>query len=209
MLQLRKEIEKIQREINFFPQNEKIEKFISYLNYLIEYNKKINLTSFKKIEDLLRYQAFDFYPLLEEKINDFVDVGSGAGFLTIPLSIFGENLKIISLEPNKKRSFFLNIIKFKLNLNFVLIEKKMEESLIYLPEKKLNFLIKALPKKEKTISFLSSKWKNPHNLIYFSGKNYKNFINDIKMWYSLKEMIKIPLRDNSQILIFENVSRET
>lgn len=210
MLQLRKEIKKIQEELNFFPSEEKQEKFFLYLNYLLEYNKKINLTSFKKIEDFLRHNSFDFFPLLEKNFFNFcVDIGAGAGFLTVPLSIFNEDLKIIALEPNKKRSFFLNMIRYKLNLKFEIWEKRLEESIKYFPKEPISFLVKALPKKEKILTFLSSKWKYPHSLFYFAGKNYKDLINNLKMCYSFKEMIKIPLRSDSFILIFENVSCET
>lgn len=210
MLQLRKEIKKIQGELNFFPDEEKQEKFLIYLNYLLEYNKKINLTSFNKIEDFLRHNSFDFFPLLEKNFcNLFIDIGAGAGFLTVPLSIFNEDLKIIALEPNKKRGFFLNMIRYKLNLKFEIWEKRLEESIKFFPKEPLSFLVKALPKKEKILPFLSSKWKYPHNLFYFAGKNYKDLINNLKICYSFKEMIKIPLRDDSFILIFENVSCET
>jgi len=210
MLLLKKELENIKKELNFFPEKEREEKFLSYLNYLLEYNKKINLTSFKDLKELLRCQSFDFFPLLNINLNKFlVDIGAGAGFLTIPLSIFLNDKNIIALEPNKKKSFFLGIIKYKLNLNFEIIEKRMEESLGFLPKEEIDFLIKALPKKEKIIKFLSKKIKNKNRLIYFSGKNYNEFKNKIKMWYSFKEMIISPLRDSSYILIFENVSCET
>lgn len=210
MLQLRKEIKKIQKELNFFPDEEKQEKFFLYLNYLIKYNEKLKLTSFGSIEDLVRLNSFDFYPLLEKNFcNLCLDIGAGAGFLTVPLSIFKDDLKIIALEPNKKRNFFLNIVRFKLNLKFEIWEERVEETIKYLPKEPIDFLIKALPKKEKVIKYLSSKLKNKHNLYYFSGKNYNDIIKKLKMCYSFKEMIKIPLRDDSFILIFENVSCET
>ncbi len=210
MLLLKKEYEKIKEELIFSPEKEEEEKFLSYLNYLLEFNKKINLTSFKDLKEFLRHQSFDFLPLLNLNLNDhLIDIGAGAGFLTVPLSIFLKEKNITALEPNKKKSFFLEMVKFKLKLNFEIIEKRLEESFDKIPKEKTDFLIKALPKKEKVTSILSKKFKNPHRLIYFGGKNFNEFKNKIKMWYSFKEMVKIPLRDSSYILIFENVSRET
>lgn len=210
MLPLRKEYEKIKKELGFSFEKEKEEKFLSYLGYLLEYNKKINLTAFKDLEELLKFQSFDFFPLLKINLNNIlIDIGAGAGFLSVPLSIFLNDKEVIALEPNKKKSFFLSIVRHKLSLNFKIVEKRLEESLDEIPEKKVDFLIKALPKKEKVVSFLFKKIKNPHRLIYFAGKNFCEFKKGIKMWYSFKEMVKIPLRENSYILIFENVSCET
>lgn len=209
MLLLKKEFEKIQRELNFFPEKKDLEKFLNYLDLMLEYNKKINLTSFKNIEDFLKLQVFDFFPLLKIHLSRFcVDVGAGAGFLTVPLSIFLKK-NLIALEPNQKRSFFLNMVKFKLKLNFQVIEKRLEESIPILPEEKIDFLIKALPKKEKTLKILSKNLNKPHRLLYFAGKNYEIIKKELNLWYSFREMVKIPLRDFSYILIFENVSCET
>lgn len=209
MCHLEKEIKEIQEKLNFYPSKENLKKFIDYLEYLLEYNKKINLTSFKSLKDLLKFQAFDFYPLLNIPLKEYCfDVGAGAGFLTVPLSIFLDK-KIFALEPNRKRAFFLNMVKFKLNLNFEIFERRLEESLDILPEKGGDFLIKALPKKEKILKILSKRAKFPHRLIYFAGKNYEDIKKDLKICYSFKEMIKSPLRDSSFILIFENVSCET
>lgn len=209
MWHLEKEVNKIQEELKFFPPEENLEKFLKYLEYLIEYNKKINLTSFKNIKDLIKLQAFDFYPLLNLPLKDYLfDIGAGAGFLTVPLSIFSEK-KIFALEPNKKRAFFLNMVRYKLKLNFEIIERRLEESMDIFPEEGGDFLIKALPKKEKILEFLSKRAKFPYRLIYFSGKNYEDIKKNLKMCYSFKEMIKSPLRENSFILIFENVSCET
>lgn len=206
---LEKEIEKIQKQLNFFPEKENLDKFMDYLNMVLDYNRRINLTSFKRLDDFLRFQVFDFYPLVNFSLNDFlVDVGAGAGFLTVPVAIFLKK-RIIALEPNSKRSFFLNMVKFKLKIKFEIIEKRLEESLSNLPEGRVDFLIKALPKKEKTLSFLSKNLKKPYRILYFAGKNYENIKKELNLWYSFKEMIKSPLRDNSFLLIFENVSCET
>lgn len=209
MFQLKKEFEEIKKQLNFFPEKEKEEKLFEYVNLILKYNEKVNLTSIKNLKDFLRLQIFDFYPLLEVKFyENVIDIGAGAGFLIVPLSIFYKNINLVALEPNKKKAFFLNILKKNLSLNFEVKEMRLEDYLVDF-NKIADFLIKALPKKEKIFNFLSKKFQKDFRIFYFSGKNYKAFLNSIKMCYSLLDMKKIPLRKDSYIIILKNVSRET
>ncbi len=209
MWQLKEKLEKIKRE--FFLDFDKVkeEKFLLFLNYFREYAKKLKLTSYKNFEETIKLQCLDFYPLLNYSLNSSgVEIGAGAGFLTIPLNIFKDFKDFLALEPKQKRYYFLDLVKNKLNLNYRVLDKRLEESLNFFPNPPMDFFIKALPKKERVFNFLK-KIKISHRIFYFSGKEHKKIIEDLKIWYSFIEMLKIPTRENSYVLVFENVSCET
>lgn len=108
------------------------EKFIIYRDFLIEENKKYNLTSItdpyeievKHFEDSIAMK--DYIDL--NNIESLCDVGSGAGFPAIPLKICFPHLKITIIEPTLKRVKFLEMVIEKLNLTGIkLINARAED----------------------------------------------------------------------------------
>lgn len=98
-------------------------KYQKYYELLNEKNKVMNLTAITDQEGVYIKHFYD--SLLITKItSDFdnlVDVGSGAGFPGLVLSIYDESKHITLLEPTTKRCKFLNEVKNLLNLENVSI----------------------------------------------------------------------------------------
>lgn len=89
--------------------------FEIYLNELLEWNKKFNLTSIIDKEDA-KYRHF-FDSLTLNKAFDFslgapsvIDIGSGAGFPGVPLKIAFPNLRMVLLDSTAKKVGFLEHI---------------------------------------------------------------------------------------------------
>ena len=61
--------------------------FSSYLDLLVKWNKKINLTSEKTAREILQRHIFDSLQYCRALIpnNRIIDIGSGAGFPGVPL----------------------------------------------------------------------------------------------------------------------------
>ena len=90
----------------------------AYAAFLKEYNEKINLTAISEYEDVLDRHFYDSLLLgfhCELK-GSLVDVGTGAGFPGVVLKICYPELKVILVEPLKKRCVFLNELIDKLKL---------------------------------------------------------------------------------------------
>jgi len=108
---------------NFHFKDETIDKFEKFLNELEKWNKKINLVSYKDKNELIKRHLLDslyfIHPINHLKIKPKVilDVGSGAGFPGIPLSIVLDNINFFLVEIRKKRALFLEHIKRLLNLS--------------------------------------------------------------------------------------------
>ena len=97
---------------------EQIEKFKTYLDFLLQYNQMVNLTSITDEQEAIEKHFYD--SLLVSKHVDLankniIDVGSGAGFPGLPLAIYYPSSTFTLLEPRHKRADFLiecvNILK--------------------------------------------------------------------------------------------------
>ena len=96
-----------------------VSKLKVYLDLLVKWNKKINLTSEKSPQEILERHIFDslqFARVLSPK-SVIADIGSGAGFPGIPLKIIYPDLKITFVESQRKRCSFLQVVILKLGLD--------------------------------------------------------------------------------------------
>ncbi len=118
------------KEFNIDITNEQIEKLNKYMNLLLEWNEKINLTAIVDPEEVKLKHFADSLTVLKY-INDnmkIIDVGTGAGFPGIPLKIMKSNIKITLLDSLNKRINFLNTVIDELNLeNIETIHGRAEE----------------------------------------------------------------------------------
>ena len=108
----------------------KIQKFYDYMNLLVEWNKKINLTAITEEKDIILKHFVDSLTVLKyiKENKSIVDVGTGAGFPGIPLAIMNDSLKITLVDSLNKRINFLNEVCNKINLkNTKAIHARAEE----------------------------------------------------------------------------------
>ncbi|MEG0077367.1 16S rRNA (guanine(527)-N(7))-methyltransferase RsmG [Anaerorhabdus sp.] len=98
-----------------------VQQYCRYAEILKEWNEKMNLTAIVEFEEVLDKHFYDsLLPSFTTHIEGHLcDVGSGAGFPSIPLKIAYPELKITILEPLKKRVTFLETVKKELNLSGV------------------------------------------------------------------------------------------
>lgn len=101
-----------------------IQQFNLYYQYLIEWNNRINLTAVTERDQVYLKHFYDsLMPLwMVEDIVTFknqvlIDVGSGAGFPSIPLLIVEPTLKATILDSLNKRIDFINHLVDALGLS--------------------------------------------------------------------------------------------
>lgn len=87
------------------------EKLLKLYDFLVEYNEKVNLTAITDFEEVVVKHFVDsilpFSKLSIDKGASFIDVGTGAGFPSIPLLIYRPDLEGTLLEALNKRCVFL------------------------------------------------------------------------------------------------------
>lgn len=110
---------------------EQISKFKDYMDILLEWNKKFNLTAITNEDEIEEKHFIDSIELInfvDIKNKTLLDVGSGAGFPGVPLAIAEPSAKITLLESNGKRISFLKEVIKKLDLkNVEIIQGRSEE----------------------------------------------------------------------------------
>ena len=109
----------------------KIRQFYMYMEQLIEWNQKINLTAIVEEGEVIDKHFIDSLTISQylEDNQKIIDVGTGAGFPGIPLKIARENLNIDLLDSLNKRINFLNEIIDKLQLkNIRAIHSRAEDA---------------------------------------------------------------------------------
>lgn len=99
--------------------DEQLNKFYNYMNLLLEWNEKINLTAITNPEEIVLKHFIDSLTINKyiEKNKNIVDVGTGAGFPGIPLKIYRPDVKITLVDSLNKRIIFLNEVIDNLKLN--------------------------------------------------------------------------------------------
>lgn len=107
------------------------EKYLVLYDFMVEYNKNVNLTAITGFEDVVMKHFIDSvlpFSRLEIGINEsFIDVGTGAGFPSLPLLIYRDDLKATLCDSLGKRCVYLEKVCDKLEINAEIIHARSEE----------------------------------------------------------------------------------
>lgn len=105
------------------------EQFELYAKMLVEWNEKMNLTSIVDEEGIYMKHFYDsLVPSFDIEIKgSLCDVGSGAGFPSIPLKIMYPDLEVTIIETLGKRVTFLNELAKTLGIEINAIHARAEE----------------------------------------------------------------------------------
>jgi 16S rRNA (guanine527-N7)-methyltransferase len=99
------------------------EQFVRYLAHLIEWNKTINLTTITNPKEIIIKHFVDSLSALIAanfpQNGVVLDIGSGGGFPGIPLKIVRPDIRLILVEPVRKKYSFLNSVIGLLKLHDV------------------------------------------------------------------------------------------
>lgn len=118
-----------------------LEKFDKYYNKLIEVNEYMNLTAITERDEVFNKHFLDSLEITKAldttKQFSLCDVGSGAGFPSIPLAISCNNANVTIIDALNKRIKFLNELCDYLNLNNVKAYHYRAEE--YVKEKRESF----------------------------------------------------------------------
>jgi len=116
--------------IKDFDEN-KFEKMNIYAEFLVDYNRNVNLTAITDPREILVKHFVDSVAPLSfidiESGASLIDVGTGAGFPSIPMMIFRPALKLTLLDSLDKRITFLKLLCEKLEIEAEFIHGRAED----------------------------------------------------------------------------------
>jgi len=119
-------------EFNMNLSDDTIDKFDTYANELVKYNKKVNLTAITEPDEIVIKHFADSLAFFKysgiESGNTFADVGTGAGFPGVPVLIAGDNLKVTLFDAVNKKLDFIRYLLGELDLDADVIHIRAEEA---------------------------------------------------------------------------------
>ena len=99
--------------------DEACDKFVAYYELLVDWNTRMNLTAITEPEEVVKKHFLDSLaalPYLEDGAKA-ADVGTGAGFPSIPLLIMRPDLSLTLVDSLQKRVTFLEEVLKTLDLS--------------------------------------------------------------------------------------------
>jgi 16S rRNA (guanine527-N7)-methyltransferase len=110
---------------------EQLEKFDIYAQTLVQWNEKMNLTAITEPDEIVIKHFVDSLKFLDyAKLDEgakIIDVGTGAGFPSVPLLIARPDIKLTLMDSLNKRLIFLDDVLKKCNLNAELVHSRAED----------------------------------------------------------------------------------
>ena len=188
--------------------------FEKFIDYVLQKNKLLNIIG-KSTEnrEILRErhitdcaQAIEFIDL---NSNYLYDLGSGAGFPGIILSIMlknrGDTVKMKLFEKSYHKSVFLRDVARKLNLDIEIIQK----DIFQIEELNAGTIIaRAFKPMPVMLKLVEEKFNEYKNLILFMGKNGKKILEESKKNWKFEYEKKKSLTSKDSFLININNIRK-
>jgi 16S rRNA (guanine527-N7)-methyltransferase len=111
--------------------------FRVYRDDLIRWSQRMNLTALTTPAQIVQQGFLDSLacaPLLPRTCGRVIDIGSGAGFPSIPLALVRPDLDFTLVEPSRKKVSFLRHVTRQLKLTLVQVQLSRAEALSGAPE---------------------------------------------------------------------------
>ena len=123
-----------------------LDQFEKYMQLLLEWNQKMNLTAITIEEEIWEKHFYDsllftFSAFFKKEGASLIDVGSGAGFPGLVIAICYPKLNVTLLEPLGKRCNFLNEVITALKLTNVNVVNMRSEDYAQTNREKYDFCV--------------------------------------------------------------------
>jgi len=190
-----------------------------YYNFLIEENRKYNLTritSKKDVREKHFSDSLEVFKTVEFKDGSLVaDLGSGAGFPGVLLKLKNPKLKVSLIEATTKKCHFLEMLIDKLKLSGInVLNKRIEE----IKEREIFDIVvsRALSDVRTVLELSSGIIKTNGQVVLYKGPSYLEELEEAeaaikKLGYKLTKVHEYTLLENElkrYLLVFKK-NKET
>lgn len=126
-----RELEELFWQNELSPESYQLERLAKYTELLVDKNEMVNLISRRDVNHTVEKHVFlsafarEFFP---EKVNRFLDVGTGGGLPGIPIAILNPMMRGVLVDSTAKKIDAVNEFIQKLRLSNVVAENSRVES---------------------------------------------------------------------------------
>ena len=155
--------------------------FEKYYSQLIEYNSKVNLTAItERNEVFVKHFLDSILPIAEIKTGaSVVDVGSGAGFPSLPIKIVRPDISLTMVDSLNKRVNFLNEVLADLGIkNAKAVHSRAEDFCVKTREKFDVAVARAVAKLNTLVEYLLPLVKVGGVVLAYKGSGYIDELNE-------------------------------
>jgi len=175
-----KKISQLLRPFNFQLGSHQIKIIKIYLELLLKWNRKINLTSIRNENDCItrHFGESMFLSTQFQCFGNVMDIGSGAGFPGLPLKISFPHLFLTLLEPSLKKRAFLKEVTRECNFKNIHVSPYRFE-----PFFDKNF--------KKKFDMVTMRGLKEHEKIAINARNILSPYGKICLWLNIQKSYKI------------------
>ena len=191
---------------NYQVSRETIDSLVKYEEMLIKSNKSLNLIANSTVKNIwIRHflDSFQVIDFIDENQKTLVDIGSGAGFPGLVLSIAAKEkkipLKIKLIEKSKRKTIFLKEIITKLKLNADVVNENVEDKKFHFVDDA--FVTRAFKPIPKIFELIHNKAKNFKKIIIFLGKNGQDGLLQASKNWDIKYKQTMSVTNSDSIII--------
>jgi len=185
---------------------ETIRSLMKYEEMLIKNNKNFNLIGSSTIKNIWHRHFLDSFQVIDfidKNEKTLVDIGSGAGFPGIVLSIIAKErkipLKIKLIEKSKRKINFLKEIISRLKLNADAINQNIEDKKFYFIDD--TFVARAFKPLPKIFELIHNKAQNLKKIIIFLGKNGQHGLLQASKSWDIEYKQRMSVTSNDSFII--------
>jgi len=185
---------------------ETIRSLMKYEKFLVKENQNFNLIGNSTIKNIWHRHFLDSFQVIDfidKKQKTLIDIGSGAGFPGLVLSIIAKDrkipLKIKLIDKSKKKINFLKEIINELKLNTDVINENVDDKKFYFTDGA--FVTRAFKPLPEILELIHNKAKNFEKFIIFLGKNGSNEILQASKNWDIKYKQRMSVTSNDSFII--------
>jgi 16S rRNA (guanine527-N7)-methyltransferase len=176
----------------------------TYLDLLLKWNSKINLTAIRDPEAIITrhfgeslFAARNLFPRSAGS-ESAIDVGSGAGFPGLPLKIWNGALELTLVESNQRKAVFLREVARALALSGV---KVLAERAAELSASADLVIFRAVERFEQILPTAQRLMKPQGRLVLLIGDSQAQSARDALTDLQWEPPLRIPLSRNLSLLV--------
>lgn len=182
-----------------------IEQISAYLDLLVKWNAKTNLTAIRDPEEMVRrhfgeslFAAAHMYSQSVSRSETLIDLGSGAGFPGIPIKIYAPEVHVTLIESQNKKATFLREVIRALGLKHIQVHTgRAEQSGLTAS----TVTMRAVEKFDQSLPVAASLVEQAGRLVLLIGAAQVEKASSIVASMQWNQLLKIPGSEQRVLLV--------